>query len=46
MDDDWTPHNTDVCGIEAEGPIVVLLGRNGRGNVGLEKEIQGNLCLG
>ena len=37
VDYDWTPHETDGCGIEVEGPIVVLPGRHGRGNVGLEK---------
>ena len=43
---DWTPHGTNGYGSEVEGPIVVLPGRHGRGNVGLEKEIQGELCLG
>ena len=46
VDYDWTPHGTDGCGIEVEGPIVVLPGRHGRGNVGFAKEIQGELCLG
>ena len=46
VDYDWTPHGTDGCGIKVEGPIVVLPGRHGRGNVGLAKEIQGELCLG
>ena len=46
MDYDWTAHGTNGCGVEVEGPIVVLSGRHGRGNVGLAKEIQGELCLG
>ena len=46
VDDDLTPHGTDGCGIEVEGPIVVLPGRHGQGNIGLAKEIQGELCLG
>ena len=46
VDDDWKPHETNVCGIEVEGPIVVFPGRHGRDNVGLAKEIQGELCLG
>ena len=46
VDDDWTPHGTDGCGIEFEGPILVFAGRHGRVNVGLEKEIQGKLYLG
>ena len=46
VDYEWTPHGTDGCGIKVEGPIVVLPGRHGRGNVGLAKEIQGEFCLG
>ena len=46
VDHDWKPHGTNGCGIEVEGPIVVLPGRHGRGNVGLAKEIQGEICLG
>ena len=46
MDYDWTPHGTNGCGIKVEWPIVVFPGRHGQGNVGLEKEIQGELCLG
>ena len=46
MDDYWTPHGTDGCGIEVERTSVIFSGRNGRGNVGLAKEIQGELCLG
>ena len=46
VDYDWTPHGTNGCGIEVEGPIVVLPGRHGRENVGLAKEIQVKLCLG
>ena len=46
MDDDWTSHGTDGCGIEVEGPIVIFPGRHGRGNVGFAKEIQGELCSG
>ena len=46
VDYDWTPHGTNGCRIEVEGPIVVLPGRHGKGNVGLAKEIQGELCLG
>ena len=37
VDYDWTPHGTDGCGIKIEGPIVVLPGRHGRGNVGFGK---------
>ena len=43
---DWKPHGTNGCDIEVEGTIVVFPGRHGRGNVGLAKEIQGELCLG
>ena len=43
VDDYWTPHGTDECGIEVEGPIVVLPGRYVRGNVGLAKGIQGDI---
>ena len=46
MDYDWTYHGTDGCGIEVKGTIVVSLGRHGQGNVGLAKEIQGELCSG
>ena len=46
VDDDWTIHGTDGCDIEVEGNTLVFPGRHGRGNVGLEKEIQGELCLG
>ena len=46
VDDDWTPNGTDGCDIEIEGPIVVFPGQHGRGNFGLEKEIQGELYLG
>ena len=41
VDYDWTPHGTDGCGIEVEGPIVVLPDRYGQENVRLVKEIQG-----
>ena len=44
--DDWTPRGTDGCGIEVEGPILVFPSRHEQGNVGLAKEIQGELCLG
>ena len=27
VDYDWTPHGADGCGIEAEGSIIVLPGR-------------------
>ena len=44
--DEWTSHGNNGCGIEDEGTIVVFPGRHGLVNVGLAKEIQGNLCLG
>ena len=46
VDYDWTPHGTNGCGIKVEGTIVVLPGQHGRGNVGVAKEIRGELCLG
>ena len=46
MDYDWTPHGTYGFGIKVEVPIVFLPGRHGQGNVGLTKDIQGELCLG
>ena len=45
VDYEWTPHGADRCGIEVEGSIVVLPGLRLWGNVGLAKEIQGELCL-
>ena len=46
VDDECTTHGTDGYGIEVEGPTVVLPGQNGRGNVGLVKDIQCELFLG
>ena len=46
VDYDWTLHGNNGCGIEFEGPILVLPVQHGRGNVGLEKYIQDKLCLG
>ena len=37
VDYNWTPHGFDGCCIKVEGPIVVLPGQHGRGNVILAK---------
>ena len=46
VDYDWTPHGDDGHGIEVEGSILVLPGQHLQGNVGLAKDIQGEIFLG
>ena len=46
MDYDRAAHGAHGGGIEVKMSVVVFPGRNGRGDVGLAKEVQGEFCLG
>ena len=46
MDYDRAAHGSHGGGVEVKRAVVVFPGRNARGNVGLEKEVQGEFCLG
>ena len=45
VDYDWAAHGAHGSCIEVKRAVVVFPGRNGRGNVGLAKEVQGEFCL-
>ena len=46
MDYDRAAHGYPGGGIKVKMAIVVFPGRNGKGDVGLAKEVQGEFCLG
>ena len=46
MDYDRAAHGSHGGGVEVKRAVVVFPGRDGRCNVGLAKEVQGEFCLG
>ena len=46
MDYDRAAHGSHGGGVEVKRAVVVFPGRDGRCNIGLAKEVQGEFCLG